>query len=200
MAKVLFISETKLKDQTAINEQVDSRELRTAILNAMDINVQNTLGTKLYEKIQDLIENGQINNSQYADYKELLNDYIQPLTVSYSYWYALDNFFVKFMAAGLVQNRNEQGLPIDIKTLQYLKSNAKDTAEWYDNIIRRHLCANQNLYPEYTIDNGNGDLPPERLNPFGKGMVIGFPLYCKDADLFYYQKPLAVSRIGGLKI
>ena len=186
MARVLFITENKLKEQTAINEQVDSRELRTSILTAQDVNVQNTLGELLFEKIEDLITSGDINSSQYSNYKLLLNDYIQPLTIHYSYFYALDNFLVKFMAAGLVQNRTEQGNAIDLKTFEYLKNNARDTAQWYDNLIRKYLCANQNLYPEYTIDTGDGKLQPERFNPFGKGMALPFPIYCKNYDLFYF--------------
>jgi hypothetical protein len=186
MAQVLFISENKLKENTAINEQVDSRELRTAILTTQDVNVQNTLGTRLYEQLKDLVETGDINQPQNAKYKDLLNTYVQPLVIHYAYFYALDNFLVKFMAAGLVQNRTEQGSPIDTKTFLILKNNARDTAQWYDNILRKHLCAKENLYPEYTIDNGDGKLIPERLNPFGKGMAVGYPIVCKDADLFYF--------------
>lgn len=186
MPKVLFISEQKLKDQTSINEQVDPRELRTAILTAMDVNVQNTLGELLYEKLENLIETGDINLPQYVHYKTLMNEYVQPLTIHYSYYYALDNFMVKFMAAGLVQNRTEQGNPIDLKTFQYLKSNAETVAQWYDNLLRKHLCAKQNWYPEYTIDNGDGKLQPERFNPFDQGMALPFPVYCKNYDLFYF--------------
>jgi len=186
MAKVLFISEQKLKEQTAINEQVDSRELRTAILTTQDVNVQNTLGERLYEKIEDLVTTGNINLPENIHYKNLLNDYIQPLTIHYSYFYALDNFLVKFMAAGLVKNNTEQGSAIDFKTFEYLKNSARDTAQWYDNLIRKWLCANQNLYPEYTEDNGDGKLAPERFNAFGKGMALPFPVYCKNYDLFYF--------------
>lgn len=186
MARVLFISEQKLKDQTAINEQVDPRELRSDIQVAQDVNVQNTLGALLYDKIQDLVQSGDINLPQWVHYKTLLNEYIVNVTIWYSYFYALDNFLVKFMAAGLVQNKNEQGSPIDLKTFQFLKSNAENTAQWYDNIMRKYLCAKQNLYPEYTIDNGDGKLQPERFNAFDQGMALPFPVYCKNYDLFYF--------------
>ena len=98
MARVLFISEQKLKDQTAINEQVDPRELRTAIQTAQDVNVQNTLGERLYEQIENLIITNDINQPAYIRYKQLLDEYIQPLTIHYAYFYAFDNFLVKFMA------------------------------------------------------------------------------------------------------
>jgi len=190
MAQVLFISEQKLKENTAINEQVDPRELRTAILTTQDVNIQNTLGTRLYDQLKDLVESGDINQPANQRYKTLLNNFVVPLTIHYAYFYALDNFLVKFMAAGLVQNRTEQGSPIETKTFLILKNNARDTAQWYDNILRKHLCANQNLYPEYTIDNGDGKLIPERLNPFGKGMALAYPITCKDADLFYFGASL----------
>lgn len=188
MARVLFISEEKLKAQTAVNEQVDPRELRTAIQTAQDINVQNTLGQRLYDQIQDQIIDGSINDPSPFNVanKFLLNEYIQPLTIHYAYFYALDNFMVKFMAVGLVQNRSESGNPPDLKTFEYLKNNARDTAQWYDNLIRKYLCANQDLYPQYTIDNGDGKLAAERFNPFGKGMTLPFPVYCKNYDLFVF--------------
>ena len=164
---VLFISEQKLKDNTAINENVDSSELRFCIQQAQQIFLQESLGTNLYQKLQELVDNGDINNVTYVKYKELLNQFVQPTLISYSYYLALDNFWVKFMNVGLVQNRNEQGSAVDLKTLQYLKQNAKNQAEFNDNLLRRHLIFRSGWYPEYNSGNlNNGQLPPDTQNPF----------------------------------
>lgn len=164
---VLFISEQKLKDNTAINENVDSSELRFCIQQAQQIFLQESLGTNLYQKLQELVDNGDINNATYVKYKELLNQFVQPTLISYSYYLALDNFWVKFMNVGLVQNRNEQGSAVDLKTLQYLKQNAKNQAEFNDNLLRRHLIFRSGWYPEYNSGNlNNGQLPPDTQNPF----------------------------------
>jgi len=68
---VLFISETKLKENTAITENTDSSELRFCIQQAQQIFLQESLGTNLYQKLQDVVDNGDINNATYVKYKEL---------------------------------------------------------------------------------------------------------------------------------
>ena len=145
--EVFFISEEYLKTNTAINENVDSGELRYCILTAQNINIQETLGQELYEKIIFDVSANTIANQ----YKFLLDKYIVPSTVAWAYYHGLDNFLVKWVNVGLVQNRNEQGTAIDIRTFKYLKDSARSTAEFYDTNTRRYLCAKSNLFPEYNV-------------------------------------------------
>ena len=162
MNNIMMISEDVLKTYTAINDNVQTNELRYCILTSQQIQIQETLGTNLYNKMLDLISTGDIQLGANSNYKTLLDTYIQPALVNYSYYMALDNFMVKFMSVGLVQNRSEQGNSIDFKTFQFLKQNAKDQAEFSDNLLRRHLIFRSGLYPEYNNGNLNdGQLPPE---------------------------------------
>jgi len=165
---VLFISETKLKDNTPITDNVDSSELRFAIQQAQAIQLQETLGTNLYEYLLQVVDDNTINtDAALYRYKALLDNFIQPTLIAFSYYLALDNFWVKFMNIGLVQNRNEQGSPVDLKTLQYLKTNAKNQAEFQDNLLRRHLLFRSSWYPQYFSGNLNdGQLPPETDSAF----------------------------------
>lgn len=164
---VLFISENKLKENSAINDNVDSTELRFGIQLAQNIYLQETLGTNLFQKLQQLVFDNQIDLPENIHYKTLLNQFVQPCLIQYSYMLCLDNFFIKFLNVGLVQNRNEQGTNIDIKSLQYLKQNAKNQAEFLDNLLRRHLIFKSELYPEYNNGNlNNGELPPQTNSAF----------------------------------
>lgn len=170
---VLLVSETKLKDSTPINENVDTSELRFCITQSQTIQIQESLGTNLYEKLLQLVDTGDISLAQNAKYKNLLDNYVQPTLISYSYYLALDNFWLKFINIGLVQNRSEQGQPVDLKTLQYLKQNAKAQAEFNDNLLRRHLVFKSGLYPEYTSGNLNdGQLPPETDSAFNSSITL----------------------------
>jgi len=157
MTEVFFISEDYLKTNTAINENVDSGELRFAILTSQSINIQETLGQPLYEEIQLQVS----GNTLTPDNRYLLDKYIVPATTQWAYYHGLDNFFVKWVNVGLVQNRNEQGSNIDIRTFKYLKDNARSTAEFYDTNMRRWLCAKSNLYPKYNVIE-IGKIMPER--------------------------------------
>jgi hypothetical protein len=158
---VLLITEQKLKDNTSINENVDSAELRFCIQQSQTIFIQESLGTNLYEYILLLVQNGDINLAGNIKYKELLNNFIQPTLISFSYYLALDNFFVKFVNVGLQSFRSEQSNPIGIREFKYLKDNAKAQAEFNDNLLRRHLVFNNQDYPQYTLTTNNGQLTPE---------------------------------------
>jgi len=173
MKNVLLISEEVLKTYTAINENVQSDELRFCILQSQNIFIQESLGTNLFNKMLDIVGDGSIYNPSNSNYKELLDVYIQPALISYSYYLGLDNFAMKFMSVGLVQNRSEQGAPSDFKMFQYMKNNAKNQAEFNDNLLRRHLIFRSNLYPEYNNGNLNdGQLPPEVNQPFKSAITL----------------------------
>jgi len=173
MAKVLFITENELKKSTAINDNVDSGELTSAIATAQDINLQESLGTELYDKLIDLVD-AYVTSGTAIDptYKTLLDDYIQPMIIHYAYYYAMDNFIMKFMNVGLVQGSSEQGTAIDIRLYQSLKSSAKSTAEFYDARLRAHLQKNTNLYPEFKYFTNDGSLGAKASNGYESSIVL----------------------------
>jgi hypothetical protein len=169
---VLLISEQRLKDNAPIDANVDSSELRYGIQQAQIIFTQETLGTNLYEKILRLVRDNEIDLAQNVNYKELLNNYIVPALIAFSYYLILDNMFVKIVNVGLQQYRSEQSSPIGIKEFQYLKTQAKDRAEFLDNLMRRHLVFNNAKYPEYAIIENLGQLTPEFTGAFKAPIVL----------------------------
>ena len=169
---VLFVSEQRVKDFTPLNANVDSSELRWGISQAQTIFIQESLGTRLFEKMGELVQTNDIEDPQYIRYKELLNNYIQPTLIWYSYYMLLDSFFVKTVNIGLQQYRSEQSNPIGIKELQYLKDNAKNNAEFNDNLMRRYLVFNSSWFPEYTEYKNPEDLMPEFGGAFKSSVVL----------------------------
>jgi hypothetical protein len=169
---VLLVSEQRLKDQTPITENVQSSEMRYGIQTAQNIFLQETLGTNLFEYILKLVKDGDIDLPQYVKYKELLNNFIQPMVIAYAYYLILDNLFVKAVNIGLQTFQSEQSSSIGIKELTYLKDNAKNTAEFQDNMLRRHLVFNNQDYPQYTLTTNNGQLIPEFAGAFRSSVVL----------------------------
>ena len=72
MAYVLFISEDKLKDSTAINMNVSVDLLLPYVLQAQRIYCEPKLGTPLYQKLEAEITAGTLAGA----YKTLVDDYI----------------------------------------------------------------------------------------------------------------------------
>ena len=72
MSYVLFISEAKLKDSTAINLNVDPQILLPYVLQAQRIYIEPKLGTDLYQKLEAEITAGTLTGA----YKTLVDEYI----------------------------------------------------------------------------------------------------------------------------
>ena len=191
MNNVLLVSEELLKTYTAISDNVQSSELRFSILQSQNIQIQESLGTNLYEHILSLVDAGTIGDPANVNYKNLLDTYIQPALLSYSYYTALDNFLVKFMSVGLVQNRSEQGNPIDFKLYLHLKESAKQQAEFNDNLLRRHLIFRASLYAPYFFGNlNNGELPPDTSTPFDS------PITMPGAGFYWNRRNRTTGTVG----
>jgi hypothetical protein len=183
MNNVLLISEELLKTYSYISENVQSDELRYAIMISQNIEIQESLGTNLYQYILKAVDDGTITDPSNSNYKYLLDTYIQPTLVGYALYRSLDNFIAKFMSVGLVQNRSEQGNPIDFKLFLHLKTNAKNDAEFQNNLLRRHLIFKSSLYPEYNNGNLNdGQLPADTSTPFKS------PITMPGAGFYYNRK------------
>lgn len=182
MAQVYFISETKLKEYSNIDQNTDSGSLRQAIRTAQLINLQETLGTSLYNKLTDLVDTGEITGSTNSNYRTLLDDYVVDVVIQYSLFYALDDFIYKFMNVGLVQGSSEQGTPLDINTFKMIKNSARDRAEFFDNRLREHLFNNDNLYPAYETSTTDGTLPGANTDGIISSIVLDTPMYSNDYD------------------
>jgi hypothetical protein len=140
---------------------------------SQNIEIQESLGTNLYQYIIDAVEDGTISSPSNANYKNLLDKYIQPALVGYALYRAVDNFMAKLMSVGTVQNRSEQGNPIDFKLFLHIKTQAKQDAQFQDNLLRRHLIFKSGLYPEYNNGNLNeGQLPPIPQAPFQSPITL----------------------------
>ena len=70
--KALFITTNDLRRKSIIGGAVDADKFIQFVEVAQDIHIQNYLGTKLYEKIETLITNGQITQNANSNYKNLL--------------------------------------------------------------------------------------------------------------------------------
>ena len=70
----LLVSEQRMKQWTQLDDNVRMDDITPFILQAQDIYMQDTLGTKFYTRLKE----GVIADDLDADEKLLLNDYIGP--------------------------------------------------------------------------------------------------------------------------
>lgn len=181
---VLLVSEEKLKAFTAIHENLQTDDLTPHINDAQNLYLQNQIGTKLLNALKDAVVDGTLS----ADQKLLLEDYIAPMLVNWSFYLALPFIKYKIVDKGIVSGNSETSTNTTLDELQYLRSNVQSTAEFYSERMREYLLDNPGMYPEY--DNfGTDGMSPDKQNQYFSGLVIPhmkykYPYFC-EADIEY---------------
>jgi hypothetical protein len=169
MANVLFISETFLKQNTQVSDNVDVKYIREAILWAQDSEIQTVLGTTLYNKIKTDIAASNLAGV----YLTLLEDYIQICLKHYVTAECLAMAHYKVTNKGLQIQDSEQSAPASTSGVNFLVEKEKNKAEWYKQRLIDYLCEYTSSYPEYeNPDSGVDTIQPNRNN-FSTTIYLG---------------------------
>ena len=171
MAKALFITTKDIKRYSVLSGSVDPDKFIYMVEIAQDTEVQNYLGTKLLEKLQDLILAGTINDPANAAYKTLLETYIKPMTI---YWALVCYMpFAAYTVAngGVYKHTSESSVTVDKDEVDYLVEKYRDIAQFYTNNFIDFMVYNQTTYPEYNA-NTQDDIYPDTSNADFGGWVL----------------------------
>ena len=102
MTNTLLISEIKVREYSDINESLDNSLIKNGIRVAQDISLQRVIGTLLYNALLSKVDAGTMDDSVNADYKTLLDDYIQDMLLYASYYNILEDTFIRTRNNGLL--------------------------------------------------------------------------------------------------
>ena len=171
MAYVLFISEDKLKDSTAINMNVDVAFLLPYVKISQEKYIKTKLGTNLYVAIQGMISGGTIGIPANANYKTLLDDYIADVLVHYAFYEVLPFLRYKVQNNNVVSKTAENSTPLTRAEAQDLRSEISNTAQFYTERLVDYLCNNTSLFPEFSTNSG-ADVNPDTTNGYYQGMNL----------------------------
>ena len=181
MAKVMFLSEATLKQESILQDNVDMKVVTPTIYDVQNYFILPILGTSLYKDISSEIEGGNVSQK----YKDLLDLYIQPTMI----WYCrmelpLNINYKYFNKAVGVQNADNMN-PASMDEIQMLMDRAKNKAEWYAERLTKFLLANQTTYPLYlTQTNVDIDTIFANRTNYTSGMVIGGSDCCRGSYNF----------------
>ena len=174
MAYVLFISEEKLKDSTAINLNVDPNLLLPYVRQAQKLYVEPKLGTKLTQKLKDLITAGTIGDVANAAYKTLLDDYIGDMLPNWAFYHAVPFLRFKIENGNIYSKTSETGNALSTSESQSLREEVSNTAQYYTERMIDYICNNTSSFPEYNQNSGS-DVDPDR-NAYYNGMNLERPM------------------------
>lgn len=166
MATALFISRTDLVKNSIIDGNTDTDKFIQFIKIAQEIEVQNYLGTDLYNKISADI----IDDTLTGDYLTLVNDYVQPMLIWWAQVSYLPYAAYQIKNGGVFKHTSENSESVSKSEVDYLVGKARDTAEYYTRRFIDYMSFNSSTFPEYN-SNSDSDVYPDKDSLFN-GWVL----------------------------
>lgn len=160
MATALFITREDLVRNSIIDGNVDYDKIIQFVKVSQEIDIQNLLGTDLYNKISaDIISGAGGGAGLTGNYLTLVNDFVQPTLI----WFAQMNY-IPFSAytiakGGVYKHQAENSQTVDKNEVDYLVSKAREYANYYSTRLVDYLCFNSSLFSEYTSNTDNNISP-----------------------------------------
>lgn len=162
MAQALFVTRDDIVKFTALNGNIDTDKFIQWVKVAQDIHIQNYLGTKLFNKINDDI----VANTLANPYLMLLNVYIKPMVI---HWAMVEYMpFAAYTIAnkGVFKHGSENSTNVEKSEVDFLVEKERSIAQNYTRRFIDYMCFNQSSFPEYNT-NSNADVYPEKQADFG---------------------------------
>lgn len=172
MARVFLISEATIKKNSVVNNNVDGMYLLPAIEYAQDAGLQPIIGTKLYNRLMDLVEDGSITGETAEDYKLLLDEYVTPYLINKVTADIQIPLGFKVRNQGIVQQTGENTYVPSMKDMQFVAQHYDNQANFYANRMSDYLHANHNKYPEYCTIDSCADMPSDS-GAYNTGIFLG---------------------------
>ena len=155
MADTLFISRDDLLRYTSIGGNVDTDKIIPHIKIAQDTQILPILGTKLYNKIEDIVEAGTSSGVYY----DLLIDFIQPCTIHYATAEFLTFHAYDISNGGIFRHNGDQASTPSLEEVQHLVQKARDNGDNYRARLVDHFGYYPNRYPELNENQQDGVYP-----------------------------------------
>ena len=170
MARVFLISEATMKKNSVVNNNVDGMYLLPAIEYAQDAGLQPIIGTKLYEKLMDLVASGEITGA--TDYKILLDEYVSQYLINKVTADIQIPLSFKLRNQGVIQQTGDNTYVPSMKDIQYVQQHYQNQADFYGNRMSDYLRANRLKFPEYCSVDSCADMPSNK-DAYNTGIFLG---------------------------
>ena len=161
MAQALFVTRDDIVKFTALNGNVDTDKFIQWVKVAQDIHIQNYLGTKLFNKINDGIVAGNLANP----YLMLLNVYIKPMVIHWSMVEYMPFAAYTIANKGVYKHGSENSTNVEKLEVDFLIEKERSIAQNYTRRFIDYMSFNQSSFPEYNT-NSNADVYPDKQADF----------------------------------
>lgn len=147
MKKILLVSGNFIKNVTNIDDNMPGKLIEPAIYEAQNEGLRGILGDALVDRLEELVDTGDIDREGYEMYKALLTKCQYFLAYT-----AMANICmltaVKVSPAGLEQVSDEKMEPLDMDDSFRLQSFYQKKADYLCHQLQNYVLNNRAAYPE----------------------------------------------------
>lgn len=192
MTDTLLISEGKIRQFTDINNNVDVDLIRNNIIVAQDYHLQSIIGTNLYNKLMDLVDNGTITESGNSKYKTLLDDWVQDYLLYATYYETLESIYLRPRNNGLLRpNGGENSDPVDKDIYHMKRQSIENKLTYYAERLTNYIIENESIFPELSNADKLYEQFPDYTEKYKNPFVMKKQMYAeymKKAGIRIYDK------------
>ena len=147
MAEVLLSSETLIKSVTNISDNIAGKYILSSLREAQEVGLKSILGEKLLGKLKTLIANGEIDSTQNANYKSLVDKcqyylaYMTIVELVYKVSYKIGN-------AGVVKTTDDNLQVATFDEIIAQKEYYQSKADFHCMEVQNYILEDMVDYPE----------------------------------------------------
>lgn len=176
----MLCSPSDVKAVTAVNYNVEDGEVGVAIRRAQDIYLQPIIGTAMMRELQRLVFNAintlpdNITAAKNAEYKELLDNYVQPLLIAQT----LDVLFVqlsyKLRNIGVSRDADTNVSAATLSDIKHLQNIVRTDIAEYSTRLSRYMYVHKDAFPNELGCADDAEYPPMLNKEFANtGLWLG---------------------------
>ena len=173
MKQTLLISEDKIKTLSNLDNNVFGKWLMPAIYQAQDIQLQNIIGSCLYNMLISLIEDKLIGEDAYTAYKSLLDNQIQDFLIYQTLVNVIPMININMANMGSVVSNDEHIQLLSQGNVDLVRGYYQGIADVYQKRLQDYLLANCMYFPELKACNCEGIMPNLKSNTNTCGIWLG---------------------------
>jgi Na+/H+ antiporter NhaB len=155
-----FISIEVIKDQSVINENVDSKLLQPTLIMVQDIYLKQVIGKELYAELITQVNAESVS----ALNTTLLTDYIQPYLINKVVSELVIDVNYKIKNKALMVGSSDNAQPLDNTGMSIIQTKYRNIAENYRVNLVDYLLDNYTDYPLYKCVKNYSEIPNINVN------------------------------------
>jgi hypothetical protein len=179
-ANILFISVESIKERSGLHANVDEKLILPEIKTAQDMYILPALGTSLYERLQQGIDQNNLNNTEI----NLLDNYIVDTLVNYVLSELPQGLSYQYYNKGLVKKSSEGTELPSMQELIDIANRYKARAEFYKQRLIKYLKQNSTLFPLYLNYGAGFDAMKPENDGYTASIWLNDPYCCKGEKIF----------------